>query len=92
MEKKLKPLKVSDNYRLASSLAFLTYEEINRLLLHKYFDSVPDSSMADILNDPHDDAKHRGHCVGFARNFVSFVRSTAESLGDEGTVYICHYW
>ena len=35
--KKLKLNKVSDNYQLSVSLAFMAYEELNRLFIHQYF-------------------------------------------------------
>ena len=84
--KKLKPAKVSDNYRLCRSLAFLVYEEITRLLMFKYMSGLEDD-FTDGL-DENDPIK----AIALARGLIDFIEEKAKSTLDLSVAYICRFW
>ena len=78
---KMKPLKMSDNFRLSQSLSFLMNEEINIFLKKKCFNLVTDEHVVNVVNDCSvSDTKSRTHCVDLSRNLILFVQlSTQDS-------------
>ena len=85
--KKIKPAKVSDNYRLCCSLAMLVYEEITRLLLIQYMNTVAD----DTIKKDNNDGEGIG-AISIAQGFLDYVNDRAERSSDKSIVYICRYW
>ena len=84
--KKLKPAKVSDNYRLCCSLAFVVYEEITRLLMFKYISSVVPDLLHNIDNaDPL-------IAITLARGMIDFIQHKANTTLDKSLCYICRFW
>ena len=85
--KKIKVAKVSDNYRLCCSLAMLVYEEITRLLLIQFMNTVPD----DTIDNDSNDGLGLG-AVTIAQRFLDYVNDIANTSTDKSMVYICRYW
>ena len=84
--KKLKPAKVSDNYRLCCSLAFLMYEEITRLMMFKYMNELDD----DVVNRMETDDPI--HAVTIAKGLIDYIEQKAKLSLDNAIVYICRFW
>ena len=84
--KKLRPAKVSDNYRLCCSLAFIVYEEITRLLMFKYFSTLPKETVNEV------DDMDPLHAITLAQGLLQFVTNKAESSLDNSIVHICRFW
>ena len=83
---------MSNNGRLTSLLSFLAHEEIDRLILCKYFNHAIDSSMIDILSDNEEKSIARdvlewletsllllNHLLGHQAKSDSFVRTIKKS-------------
>jgi len=84
--KKLKPAKVSDNYRLCCSLAFIVYEEITRLLMFQYMSQLqPEFVNSYDHNDPI-------KAIVLARGLLKFIEEKADNTLDMSVAYICRYW
>ena len=76
--KKLKMNKVSDNYRLACSLAFIVHEELTRLLTLQYLNTLSYECTSDInigIGEGHDMMDSKG--IQFARGFriLCYIKS-----------------
>ena len=84
--KKIKPAKVSDNYRLCCSLAMLVYEELTRLLLFQYMNVCPEEMIENERNGEGIGA------ISMAQGFLMYVNDKADSSTDKSFVYVCRYW
>ena len=89
--KKIKPAKVSDNYRLCEALSLIAYDEIYRVLWFKYIIEHTSKQTND-TNMQEDKESIELMTIGLSRGFLEYVECLANTTTDDCLKYACRFF